>query len=169
MDNVRIELLNRNHDRRRFNCGIPELNHYLIKQANQDTRRHLASTYVAALSSSTPRVMGYYSLAASSVEMGDLPENIAKKLPRYPLVPATLLAHLAVETPAQNQGLGEHLLLDALYRSWQISQKIASLTVIVNAQNTVAYRFYEHYGFIAFKQKKRRLFLPMQTLQTIFA
>jgi GNAT superfamily N-acetyltransferase len=40
--------------------------------------------------------------------------QIAKKLPRYPLIPATLLGRLAVDERHHGEGIGEFLLMDAL-------------------------------------------------------
>ena len=39
---------------------------------------------------------GYYTLSATSVKLTEFPADITRKLPRYPLVPATLLGRLAV-------------------------------------------------------------------------
>lgn len=60
---------------------------------------------------------GYYTLSATSIRLGDLPPEMAGKLPRYPLVPATLIDRLAIDTRCQGKGLGEFLLMDALHRS----------------------------------------------------
>jgi hypothetical protein len=52
--------------------------------------RMVAVTYV--LSGARPvEIAGYYTLAATSVLLSDLPPELAKRLPRYPAVPATPL------------------------------------------------------------------------------
>jgi hypothetical protein len=42
-------------------------------------------------------IAGYYTLSSTSVQLAELPEQPVRKLPRYPLVPATLLGRLAVD------------------------------------------------------------------------
>lgn len=106
-------------------------------------------------------VTGYYALSNTSVPLKDLPEKITKRLPRYPLVPATLLGRLARDQNHRKKGLGEILLLDALRRSLEQSDQIGSAAVVVDAKNVEAVKFYESYGFIPFLDDALRLFLPM--------
>jgi len=108
------------------------------------------------------RVAGYYTLSASAVELSALPEGIARRLPRYPVVPSTLLGRLAVDRSWQGRGLGASLLIDALLRS--LRNEIASYAVVVDARDEVTAAFYRHYGFVNLGQEGRRLFLPMETV-----
>ena len=64
--------------------------------------RHPASS--SSPDASTP--LGYYTLAATSIALGDLPAGTARRLPRYPAVPATLMGRLAVDQRHRGQGLG---------------------------------------------------------------
>ena len=80
-------------------------------------------------------VLGYYTLSALSVDIGAWPEDVARKLPKYPAVPATLLGRLAVDTRLRGKGMGEHLLMDALRRAFEASRDVASVAVIVDAKN----------------------------------
>jgi GNAT superfamily N-acetyltransferase len=114
-------------------------------------------------------IAGYYTLAATSVLLNDLPPGVAKRLPRHPAVPATLLGRLAVASEYQGQRLGELLLMDALRRSWETSKTIGSTAVITDAKDADARRFYEKYDFLAFAGVPRRLFLPMATVKRLFA
>ena len=159
-DYPRVELLGRAHDRSSFNSGAAELDRYLIELASQDARRRTAAVFVAVDSNA---VVGYYSLAAYAIELAELPEHLTRRLPRYPLIPATLLGRLAVDTTWQGRGLGEYLLLDALFRS--LRNEIASYAVVVEARDENAERFYQKYGFR--QLQRRRLFLPMATIAQI--
>jgi hypothetical protein len=47
-------------------------------------------------------------MAAANLDL--IPEEIARKMPRYPTVPAVRLGHLAVHQDVQRKGLGKHLL-----------------------------------------------------------
>jgi predicted N-acetyltransferase YhbS len=94
---------------------------------------------------------------------------LAKKLPRYPQLPVTLLGRLAVDQSRRGKGLGEFLLLDALHRSLEAAAEIAAMAVIVDAKNKGAAAFYERYSFIPLQQQPARLFLPMNTVAELFS
>jgi predicted GNAT family N-acyltransferase len=159
-----IEPLGPGHDRSEFSCGDEALDRYLKQQARQDMRRHAAAVFVLH---SGRKVAGYYALSNRSVHFGDFPAEITKKLPRYPLVPATLVGRLAVDKNHRGKGLGEFLLMDALRRSLEQTKQIGSVAVVVDAKNTEVRKFYESYGFIAFADDSLRLFLPMDTISEL--
>jgi GNAT superfamily N-acetyltransferase len=164
----RVEPLGKQHDRSAFSCGADALDRYLREQAGQDVRRRVAATFVLCEGKSH-RVLGYYTLSALSVEVGAWPETVARKLPKYPRIPATLLGRLAVDRLVRGQGAGEHLLMDALRRALDASREVASMAVVVDAKDDSAMRFYRRYGFISFADQEHRLFLPMAVVERLFA
>ena len=164
-----VELLDDRHDRTSFVCGIEALDRYLHQQAGQDAKRNAAVTYVLVPADTPTIIAGFYTLSATSIRLDSLPPETAKKLARYPDIPATLMGRLAVSQEHQGRGLGRHLLLDALRRSLEASASIGSAAVIVDAKDAAARAFYEHYGFISFPDQPQRLFLPMKTIQVLFA
>jgi GNAT superfamily N-acetyltransferase len=115
----------------------------------------------------TSVIAGFYTLSAISIELQDLPEAISKKLPRYRLVPATLLGRLALDQQFHGKGLGEFLLLDALKRSLDHSGQVGSTAVIVDSKESEALGFYLKYGFMQFRDEPLRLFLPMKTIEKL--
>jgi GNAT superfamily N-acetyltransferase len=158
-----IEPLARSHDREGFDCGMPERNDYLRRQAAQDTRRGVSRVYVARERGSS-KVLGYYTLSAASFGKKSLPGKEAKKLPHYP-VPAALLGRLAVDRSQQGRGLGKYLLFDALHRVLQAAETLAVYALVVDAKNDDARTFYERYGFVRFPAIPSRLFIPLDTLR----
>jgi predicted GNAT family N-acyltransferase len=162
--NFSVELLGPSHDRTAFNCGIATLNSYLQQYARRDMERGIATPYVLVPSTSTTEIAGFYTLTATAVKLIDLPENAAKNLPRYPLVPATLLGRLAVNLKYRGKGLGERLLMDALKRSLEASRIVGSAAVIVDAKDSSGVRFYERYGFKLLPEQDLRLFIAMKTI-----
>lgn len=114
-------------------------------------------------------VLGYYTLSGLSIDIGAWPEEIARKLPRYPAVPATLLGRLAVDRSVRGRGMGEHLLMDALRRALEASGEVASVAVIVDAKDDAALSFYRRYEFLPFADLPNRLFLPMGVIERLFA
>jgi ribosomal protein S18 acetylase RimI-like enzyme len=156
-----IEPLGQHHDREGFSCREPALDAYLRRQAAQDMRRRVAQVFIA-VGDAPGKIAGYYSLSATSFEKDELPPSLAKRLPHYP-VPAAVLGRLAIDRVGQGRGLGEILLLDAVRRVVRASAAIAVHAIIVDAKNERAQAFYERYGFRPFTNKKRRLFLPLET------
>ena len=157
-----IEPLGRHHDRSGFSCGEPALDEYLRQRASQDTRRRVAQVFVA-LGALESEIAGYYTLSAAAFRRDDLPPELAKRLPRYP-IPAAILGRLAVSLSHQGRGLGEYLLTDALQRVMAASNALAIYAVIVDAKNDGAKAFYLRYGFQPFPNQPMRLFLPMSTV-----
>jgi len=166
-DEYAIVLLDRKHDRRSFSCGNVALDRYLHEQASQDVRKRVATVFVLS-DAHGDAVIGYYTLTSGSVDLGEWPEALKKKLPLYPVVPVMLLGRLALDKRDQGKGLGEYLLMDALWRCSTVAKEIASLAIIVDAIDDNARRFYEHYGFYAFPKQANKLFLHMQTIQEMF-
>jgi GNAT superfamily N-acetyltransferase len=163
-----MEPLRSDHDRASFSCGNASLDRYLKEQAGQDLRRGCATPFVLLPEVVETSILGYYTLSSYGVDVGELPADVAKRLPRYPLIPATLLGRLAADQRHHGQGVGEFLLMNALHRASVQSAEIASAAVVVDAIDERALRFYKHFGFIAFPSITGRLFLPMKTVADLF-
>ncbi len=164
---VVIEPLGSHHDRAAFSCGVNALDRYLREQASQDERRNVARVFVAV--GDEPHVVaGYYTLSSLSIDVGDLPAGTAKKLPRYPQLPAALIGRLAVTISYQGKRLGEMLLVDALKRIIEHGDTVACYAVVVDAIDERAASFYEKYGFQRFPSRPKRLFLPIATAGQLF-
>jgi predicted GNAT family N-acyltransferase len=163
----RVEPLGKQHDRSEFSCGVEALDRYLREQARQDARKRVAAPFVLCQGTSD-RVVGYYTLSALSLDIGEWPQDVAKKLPKYPLVPATLLGRLAVDAQVRGSGAGEHLLMDALHRALEATEKVASVAVVVDAKSAAAEAFYRRYGFVSLADQPHRLFLPMAVIVKLF-
>jgi predicted GNAT family N-acyltransferase len=160
------EPLSTSHDRAAFHSGVPELDHYLHHQVGQDLRRKVAAPFV--LVDNNRSIAGYYTLSAYTVHLTELPAVIAKKLPRYPFLPATLLGRLAIGTSHRGQNLGRFLLMDALYRSWKNTSEVASIGVVVETLNAAARSFYLHHEFTPLQDHANKLFLAMATIERAF-
>lgn len=163
-----IEPLGEHHDRAAFSCGVAPLDDYLKRQARQQRDRQIAAVFVMV--GDTPStVAGYFTLSALSIGLASLPADVAKKLPRYPEVPAALIGRLAVDRRYQGRRLGERLLMDALHRIAIQSDQIGVYAAVVDAIDDSAAAFYESYGFMPFPGRSNRLFLPTATILGMFA
>ena len=165
--NLLTELLHAKHRKKEFLCGKDMLDRYFHEQANQDVKKKLAICFVKA-DSETGLVEGYYTLSNSSIQKDLIPLDIQKRLPpAYASIPVTLLGRLAVDHHFHGKGLGKLLLLDALYRSYDLSTQIGSFAVVVAPLDNEAVSFYDKYGFIQLPDSGK-MFLPMKTIEQLF-
>jgi len=162
-----IEPLAEHHARADFTCGVAHLDEYFRHRVGQDVRRGVTCAYVLVAPDEPHNVLGFYTLSSAVVALKDFPPEIAKRLPRYPHMPATLLGRLAVSLAHRGRGLGEHLLMDALAVSLRQSRVVASVAVIAEAKDQAACAFYTRYGFLPFSETPNRLFLPMKTIEQL--
>lgn len=158
-----IEILADDHERGAFSCGKPSLDVFIRTQAGQYARKDVGRTFVA-IRPSERTVIGYYTLAASSIEFATLPPATSKRLPRHP-VPTVLLGRLAVDVSARGTGLGRGLLADALLRTVRIADDLGVFAVHAHAIDDEAKAFYTHFGFVALSDQERHMFLPIATVR----
>jgi GNAT superfamily N-acetyltransferase len=149
-------------DRSAFSCGAAALDRYLREQASQDVKRLVASCFIL-MEAATGAITGYYTLAATSVPASDLPTDILKRLPRYPILPAALVGRLAVDQRFHRKGLGGILLADAALRV--IRGDMKAFALIVDAKDEAAVAFYRREGFIPFASRPLSLFLSLATVK----
>ncbi len=158
---LRIVALDGHHDRTGFTCGAESLDRYLKTQASQDVRRKANAVFVLTDPSEPIRILGYYTLCAMALSQGDVPEAARKHVPRYPVVSATMIGHLAVSKDRQGRCLGAILLADALHRAFESAGTIGSSMVVVDALDESAAGFDAAHGFVRFPDSLR-LVLPMR-------
>lgn len=149
-----VETLNQAHSRKGFCCGIEALDKYFVEQVTQDIRRRVTVCYVA-VETTTNKIAGYYTLAASGVLLKDIPTELVKRLPRYPSIPVARLGRLAVDQNYQGQKLGSVLLWDAISRA--LRSEIAVFALVVDAKDEQAEAFYRYHGFINFGSLPKQL------------
>jgi len=155
---IKIEPLNSSLNKKGFNCGKDMLDNYFHFQAGQDVKRKLCVVF-AMFEDTT--VKGYYTLSNASIPAEMMPQAIKKKMPKsYEALPVTLLGRLAVDTKFKGQGLGGILLLDALKRSYDSSQSLGSIGIVVDPLDSDALAFYKKFGFILLPDSGK-MFLPM--------
>lgn len=148
------------HDRSVFSCGSPSLDRYLREQASQDIKRLMANCFVA-VETATNAIAGYYTLSATNVPANELPPEVLKRLPRYPILPAALVGRLAVDQNFHRKGLGSVLLADAALRI--LKGDMRAFAIIVDAKDENAVTFYRAQGFRSFASRPMSLFLPLDT------
>lgn len=153
-------VLSDQHELDSFCCGHDALDQWLKKQAIGNQKNHGSKTFVITCAN---QVVGYYALAAGSVERQDVSKTIARNMPDP--IPVIVLARLAVDKTMQGKSLGKALLKDALLRSLNVANEIAIKAVLVHAIDDSARRFYQNFGFKPLPGTERTLMLPISHIQ----
>lgn len=160
-----IILLDKSHNRKNFNCEEPSLTEYIKKQVSQDVNKRLTICFVAI--DENQNVIGYYTLTSESLGRDLIPEKYIKQVPKNYNAPVILLGRLARDIRTKGTGLGEHLLLDALFRSYNLSnQSIGAMAVVVDPINEYAINFYKKYGFEQLPDSGK-MFISMKVIEQL--
>lgn len=129
-----------------FDCGRPSLNEWLLRYALRNEHAGGSRTYVVC-DVEAGRVVGYYALAAGSVDRAEAPGPLRRNMPDP--IPAIVLGRLAVDRHFSGRGIGAGLLKDALLRSVQVANQIGARALLVQALDDSAAAFYQHHGFVS--------------------
>ena len=146
-----------------FDSGTPPLDTWLAHRALRNQHSGASRTFVTAPVDDRLRVVGFYSLAASSVKLEDAPGKVRRNMPEP--IPVILLGRLAVDTPRQGAGLGASLLQDAVRRVAGIADDVGVRALLVHAIDEPAATFYRRFAFIPAPMDDQTLFLPIQNIQ----
>ena len=150
------------HRRDEFACESPELTDFLRTRARKEMKARASACLILVPLADRGRIAGFYTLSATSLELRKVPDELARKLPRYPSLPATLLGRLARDLAFKGQGLGNLLMVDALKRAYENSTVIGSVAVVVEPKDDQAAGFYGEFGFRLLDGT--RMFLPMKAV-----
>lgn len=160
----RLEPLRRDHPRRSFRSGEPQVDDWLAKHALQNQEKHLSTTRV--LLDDAGAIAGYFTLAMGTAEFNDLPHEITRKLPKRAL-PVTILAWLGVSQDHQAKGFGKRLLAQALRDCYEASHAFPFVAVILDCMNDRARAFYEHFDFKSVPGHPYKMFLSASLLEAL--
>ena len=154
---LRVRPLRQDDDAGPFRCGRPELDRWLAEFAWASQRRRTAATQVLVPAHETDTggtILGYYSLASTAIVTDDLPRRLGRGQPA--VLPAFLLARLAIDRLLRGQGVGGALLAHAVATADRASGLVAARLLVVDAIDDAAAAFYTHHGFTALTQDHGR-------------
>lgn len=157
--------LEERHAVTRFSCGNAALDEWLRTDALRAQRAGVSRTTVWA-SAEAATVVAYHSLAPTQLARVDLPSRSLSG--GYSTVPGYLIGRLALDRSIQGQGLGTQLLLDAIERVVDASDRVGGRLIAVDAIDDAALRFYEHHGFRAI-EGSNRLVMKLATARRAIA
>jgi len=151
-----------------FDCGDEPLNNYLRRHAWTNQQKvSIGVTYVAVDESAPRIVLGYFTLATSSVPRDRFPQKYVRGLPPYDL-PLILLARLAVDRRFSGRGLGHALISEALKITLRVADEVGCRCIVTDAYPEKA-GWYARYGFIplegASASGPQRMFLDVRTIR----
>jgi len=138
------EALDESHELDAFDSGTPRLDDWLRRFARQTDAKRQGRTYVWHDGNFV--VIAYFTVAPHVIQRVELPGRLARG--DLDQIPALLLARLAIDRRLQGQGLGTELLIDALSRAVAASDRVGGRSIVVDAIDEAAGRFYEHHGFL---------------------
>lgn len=134
--------LSSDHELDVFSSGVAPLDDWLKRFSRHNEAEGGSRTYVLCAGR---RVVGYYSLAASSVLSAAATGRVRRNMPNP--VPVVLLGRLAIDQDWQGRGLGADLPRDAVLRVIAASDSIGVRALLAHAISTEARAFYEKQGF----------------------
>jgi len=153
----------------RFDCGDAPLNEYLKRYAakNQELHRY-GMTYVALSSEFTDQILGYFTIANSSIPRSRMPEEVLKGLPKYSDIPAILIARFAVNKNFAGRKVGHVLMSHALDLTLSASQISAARYLFTEAYDS-AVTWYQKYGFQeitgSVEVNRRKLYIDIKVVE----
>lgn len=156
----REEPVGRHHDRKGFDCGIPDLNEYLARYARQNHETGGAKSFVAVNAGDPARVLGYYSISPGAVAFERVPEEMTRRLGRYD-VPVFRLGRLAVDRTVQNQKLGSDLFLAAGKRALAAAAEVGGFALAIDSKDEKVAHWYRQRGALALSDNPLKLILPL--------
>jgi GNAT superfamily N-acetyltransferase len=151
-----------------FDCSDDALNNYLNRHAWTNQQKSSIGVSYAALDEDAPRtVLGYFTLAMSSVPRDAFPKKYVRGLPPYDL-PLILLARLAVDRRFAGRGLGHALISEALRISLRVAEEVGCRSIITDVYRDRV-SWYARYGFVPIEggapTGPQRMFLDVRTVR----
>ncbi len=151
-------------DRSGFSSGNEKIDRYFLRVLGQDIKRNYATCFVI-VERGSEKIAGFYTLSSCGIPLTEVPEELARKLPRYPSVPAVLIGWLARDRAFAGEGVGALLLQDAFARLCQ--SPVGAYAIFADAIDEKAAAFYRTFGFISFAGRLSTLFLPLATIRAL--
>ncbi len=157
------QALTDDHDLSQFVSGNEPLDRWLQRDARRAHGADISRTTVWTAANDRT-VVAYQAIAPTQIARIDLPSRSLSG--GYSQVPGYLIGRLALDKSLHGQGLGTQLLLDALERIVEASERAGGRIIAVDAIDDAAHRFYRHHDFHAI-EKSNRLVMKLATAAAI--
>jgi ribosomal protein S18 acetylase RimI-like enzyme len=154
------------HGRATFTSGNERIDSYFRQTVSQDVKRGYAVCYVLVEKSSA-KIAGFYTLSSHGIPLTELAAEVARKLPRYPSIPAVLIGWLGRDETFRGQQIGSMLLADAITRL--AAAPVGVHAICADAIDDAAAAFYREHHFQPFISRSHGFYLPLKTALALVA
>ncbi len=135
----------------------------MVESAILADRKGTARTYIWV--DEQDCVVAYFSLCPHEIRRDILPKKFQHG--DQFVIPAILLARLALHTDLQGRGLGSQLLVDVLQRAVVGIHAVGGRYIVVDAIDDNATSFYAHFGFVPTPQQHRLVMKSTTALENL--
>jgi hypothetical protein len=156
----REEAIAKSHDRQSFDCGDPAINDFFRRYARQSHEQNASKTFCAIDTSMPNHVLGFYTIAPSSVAHQGVPTSMTKGLAQHE-VSGFKLARIAADVSVAGHGLGGLLLAAAALRCLRIASEVGGVLLIIDAKGERAAQWYASYGAEPLESQPLTLVMPL--------
>ena len=139
------------HQCGKFSCGQASLDEWLRAQTLRAQISGTARTHVWTRPEDDA-VTAYFAIAPTLVRRGEVSRSMSGGVE---VVPAYLLARLALDQSLHGQRLGSELLIDALQVIVAAADTAAGRLILVDAIDDTAHAFHRHHDFIPIAGERR--------------
>lgn len=160
------------YDRSAFSCGFAPIDNFLKSSLSDQIKSGMVTAYMAS-EGDDPAVLGFYILGALAVRADHGPKAWSRA--RLPDVPVIYIRAAAVRQDRQGDGLGTALLIDAMARCADISDRMGAAAIVLDVLNDEnfdrRYHFYETIGFrpLGDPDNPERVFISMADVRASLA
>lgn len=161
------EPLAKSHRRQEFDCGDSRMNLFLQRYARQSHDRGASKTFCAIDDTDAGRILGFYTVAPSSIEKDQVPPAVTRGLSRHN-VSGYRLARVATDVSVAGQGLGSLLVAHAALRCLRAADEVGGVLLIIDAKNEQAAKWYGRLGAHPLKDLPLTLVMPLETFRAAF-
>jgi ribosomal protein S18 acetylase RimI-like enzyme len=131
-----------------FGCGVAEIDKWVREKCWKFHQRHRARTFCAFGAGATS-ALGFYTLSFASEHAKKIMEGRDQE--RYSataVVPLIYLDYIAVLQSMQCNGVGTMLLMNAIERSYYVSNNVPIFGLALRSLNEATSKLYQKYGFV---------------------
>jgi ribosomal protein S18 acetylase RimI-like enzyme len=167
LPNWHEEPVSKLHRRQEFDCGDSQMNLFLQRYARQSHDRGASKTFCAIDNTDGGRILGFYTVAPSSIEREGLPAAVTRGLSLHD-VPGYRLARVATDVNVAGMGIGSQLVAHAALRCVRAAEEVGGVLLIIDAKNEQAAKWYVRLGAYPLPERPLTLVMPLEPFRAAF-
>lgn len=154
------------HERGAFSCGFKPIDNFLKSSLSEQIKNGFVQAWIATEEGQAD-VLGFYTLGAMAVRAGLGPKKWDQGRVGIPDIPVIYIRAIAVHKDLQGQGYGTALVVDAMRRSLEVSEKMGAAAMVLDVLEDDHFerrwKFYEELGFqsLSDPDNPHRVYIPM--------